>query len=127
MTRRFFILGTVFGFIGIAAGAFGAHLLRDNLDVELMNVFETAVRYQMYHVFALLLIAFARRRYDHRALFWSGWSFTVGILLFSGSLYALALTGIRWLGMITPVGGIAFLVGWLLFAWGLWRGRVSPV
>ncbi|MBM4169999.1 MAG: DUF423 domain-containing protein [Ignavibacteria bacterium] len=127
MTRRFFILGAIFGFIGVAAGAFGAHILRDYLDADRISLFETGVRYQMYHAFALLLIGFARRRYDHRALFWSGWCFAIGIVLFSGSLYALAVTGMRWLGMIAPAGGISFLMGWLLFAWGLWKGRVSPI
>lgn len=126
MTRRFFVLGAIFGFIGVTAGAFGVHMLRDTLEAELMNVFETAVLYQMYHVFALLLVAFARRRYDHRAFLWASWCFTIGIILFSGSLYVMALTGVRWLGIITPVGGTAFLVGWMLFAWGLWRGRISP-
>jgi len=126
MKRRFFILGALFGFLGVAAGAFGAHALRDHLDPDKLAVFETAVRYQMYHAFALLLTAFARRRYDHRALFSAGWFFTLGIVLFSGSLYALALSGAKWVGMITPLGGVAFLAGWVLLAWGLWKGRVSP-
>jgi len=113
MDRTFLFLGALFGFLGVAAGAFGAHGLRARLAPELLAVFETAVRYQMYHVFALLIVAAAIGHLgDVRMLTLSGWFFAGGIVLFSGSLYLLALTGARSLGAITPIGGLLFLIGW---------------
>ena len=101
----------------MAAGAFGAHGLRSRLSPEMLAVFETAVRYQMYHVFALLITAAVMARLgDARLLVIAGWSFITGMVLFSGSLYALALTGVSGLGAITPLGGLAFLVGWACLA-----------
>jgi uncharacterized membrane protein YgdD (TMEM256/DUF423 family) len=117
MANTFLLLGSIAGFLGIAAGAFGAHGLRGRLSPEMLAVFETAVRYQMYHVFALLFtVALIARIGDARWLTIAGWSFIVGIALFSGSLYALALSGISRLGAITPLGGLAFLVGWACLA-----------
>lgn len=111
------LIGAVAGFLGIAAGAFGAHGLRSRLSPDMLQVFETAVRYQMYHVVALLLTATVIGRLGGaRLLSLAGWSFVAGILLFSGSLYALALTGVSALGAITPLGGVAFLVGWACLA-----------
>ena len=101
--------GSAFALTGVAAGAFGAHGLKNVLDAEALGVFETAVRYQMYH--ALGLVVLAALPGDYR---WSGWLFVAGILIFSGSLYLLALTGTRWLGAITPIGGVCFLAGWAL-------------
>lgn len=118
---RFFLAGSVFAFIGVAAGAFGAHGLRDTLPADLLEVFETAARYQMYHSFALLVAAILISRWPSRAAVAAGWLFTVGILIFSGSLYLLALTGIRWLGAITPLGGVAFLAGWSSLGLAGWR------
>ena len=113
MDRNFLLIGALGGFLGVAFGAFGAHWLRSRLTPEMLAVFETAVRYQMYHVLALLLTAAAIGRIgDARLLLMAGWFFTAGIVLFSGSLYALALTGVTILGAITPLGGLAFLAGW---------------
>jgi uncharacterized membrane protein YgdD (TMEM256/DUF423 family) len=117
MANTFLLVGSLAGFLGVAAGAFGAHGLRSRLSPDMLAVFETAVRYQMYHVFALLITAVVIGRVgDARLLTIAGWSFIAGIVLFSGSLYALALTGISSLGAITPLGGLAFLVGWACLA-----------
>ena len=117
MDRTFFLLGAVLGFLGVAFGAFGAHGLKNRLSPELLAVFETGVRYQMYHVFALLIVAAAIGHIGSaRLLVISGWSFFSGILLFSGSLYALALTGVGMLGAVTPIGGVLFLIGWASLA-----------
>jgi uncharacterized membrane protein YgdD (TMEM256/DUF423 family) len=111
------LVGALAGFLGVAAGAFGAHGLRSRLSPEMLAVFETAVRYQMYHVFALLITAAVIGRMgDARLLSMAGWSFVAGIVLFSGSLFALTLTGITTLGAITPLGGVAFLIGWACLA-----------
>jgi uncharacterized membrane protein YgdD (TMEM256/DUF423 family) len=113
MANTFMLLGSLAGFIGVAAGAFGAHGLRSRLSPEMLAVFETAARYQMYHAFALLVTALVIGRVgDARLLSMAGWSFLTGIVLFSGSLYGLALTGLSWLGAVTPLGGLAFLLGW---------------
>jgi uncharacterized membrane protein YgdD (TMEM256/DUF423 family) len=114
--RVFFTLGAASGLIAVGAGAFGAHALRARLTPEYLAVFETAARYQMYHALALCISAWAVARWPGWAAHWAGWLFALGTVLFSGSLYALALSGARWLGAITPVGGAAFLAGWLLLA-----------
>lgn len=116
MARTFWILGCLFGFLGVAAGAFGAHALRARLPADLLAVFETGARYQMYHAFALLAVALAAARWPGGGWALPGWLFTAGIVVFSGSLYLLALTGTRWLGAITPLGGLCFLAGWVLTA-----------
>ena len=116
MDRLFFGLGSSSGLIAVAAGAFGAHALRARLSPEHLAVFETAARYQMYHAMGLLTAAWAVTRWPGPLLHWAGWLFVIGTMLFSGSLYALALTGMRWLGAITPVGGVALLAGWLCLA-----------
>lgn len=113
MDRLFFRLGAGSALLSVAAGAFGAHALRARLSAELLAVFETAARYQMYHALALLGVARAVSRWPGALPQWSGWLFVAGTVLFSGSLYALALSGVRWLGAITPLGGVAFLAGWL--------------
>ena len=112
MERFFFGLGAGSALIGVAAGAFGAHALRARLAPDLLAVFETGARYQMYHAFGLLAVAWAMTRWPGPLVQWAGWLFLAGTILFSGSLYALALSGIRWLGAITPLGGLAFLAGW---------------
>lgn len=124
MDRTFATLGALSGFIAVAAGAFGAHGLKSRLAPDMLAVFETGARYQLYHALALLAVAWAHGRWPAGAgaATWSGWLFVAGTLLFSGSLYALALTGARWMGAITPVGGLAFLLGWLLLAWAVSRG-----
>ncbi len=123
MTRLFFILGAIFGGLGVAAGAFGAHVLERRLPPELMHPFEVGARYQVYHAVALMAVAWACERWPSRAARAAGWLFVAGILVFSGSLYVLALTGLRWWGMVTPVGGLAQLAGWACLAWAAWRAR----
>jgi uncharacterized membrane protein YgdD (TMEM256/DUF423 family) len=116
MDRLFFSLGAGSALVSVVAGAFGAHALRDRLSPEYLAVFETAARYQMYHALGLLGVAWALSRWPSGLAQWAGWLFVMGTVLFSGSLYALALTGVRWLGAVTPLGGIAFMVGWLCLA-----------
>ncbi len=113
MDRLFFGLGTLSALVSVAAGAFGAHALRVRLTPEYLAVFETAARYQMYHALGLLAVAWAITRWPGALPVWAGWLFVAGTVLFSGSLYILALTGTRWWGAITPLGGVAFLAGWL--------------
>lgn len=114
MDRTFLLVGALAGFIGVAFGAFGAHGLRSRLSPEMLAVFETGVRYQMYHAFAVLIVALGAARFDGWLIRAAGWSFTAGIVLFSGSLYALALSGVTVLGAITPIGGVMLLIGWAL-------------
>lgn len=113
MDRTFLLIGSVLGFLGVAFGAFGAHAFRSRLSPDMLAVFETGVRYQMYHAFAVLIVAAGIGRIgDARLLVIAGWCFFAGVVLFSGSLYALTLTGIGTLGAITPIGGLLFLLGW---------------
>lgn len=113
MDRTFLFIGSVLGFLGVILGAFGAHALRSRLSPEMLAVFETGVRYQMYHTFAVLIVAAAiGHSGSARLLTLSGWLFFAGIVLFSGSLYALALSGVGTLGAITPLGGLLFIAGW---------------
>jgi uncharacterized membrane protein YgdD (TMEM256/DUF423 family) len=116
MQRTFLLAGAVAGFIAVAFGAFGAHGLRSRLSPDMLAVFETGVRYHMYHALALLLTAALAGRADSRAVVAAGWLFVAGIVLFSGSLYLLAVTGMTMLGAITPFGGVAFLAGWICLA-----------
>lgn len=109
------LLAGVNGLIGVAAGAFAAHALKTRLTPELLAIFQTGAQYQMYHALALLGVALLQRQTPPaRVVAGAGWAFLIGILLFSGSLYALALSGMRSLGAITPFGGVAFLLGWFL-------------
>jgi uncharacterized membrane protein YgdD (TMEM256/DUF423 family) len=118
MDRTFLFVGALLGFLGVMFGAFGAHALRSRLSPEMLTVFETGVRYQMYHAFAVLIVAAAIGHLGgSRLLVMSGWSFTAGVVLFSGSLYVLALSGVGILGAITPFGGLLFLFGWACLAW----------
>jgi uncharacterized membrane protein YgdD (TMEM256/DUF423 family) len=116
-------LGAAFAGLAVAAGAFGAHMLKSVLDATMLGVFETGVRYQMYHALALGLVACLGERHPRLRLQAVGWLFLIGILLFSGSLYALSLRGIRWVGALTPLGGAAFIIGWVLFAWAVAKNR----
>lgn len=116
----FLLLGALSAAISVAAGAFGAHALRARLEPSQLVTFETAARYQMYHALALLLVAALAERAGPRAET-AGWLFVAGTLFFSGSLYALVLTGTRWLGAITPIGGVCFIAGWVLLAWSAMR------
>ena len=106
----------MFALAAVTAGAFGAHYLGTRLTVERLGTYETAVRYQLYHAFALLASAWAADRLDGRLAAMAGWAFILGIVLFSGSLYLLIATGIGMLGAVTPLGGAAFLAGWALLA-----------
>ena len=121
MDRTFFLIGALSAFVGVAAGAFGAHGLKSRLSEDLLAVFETGVRYQMYHAFALVAAAWAASRWPGGLTTAAGWLFVAGTVVFSGSLYALSLTGQRWLGAITPLGGLAFLAGWLCLAAACWK------
>ncbi|MGE5849901.1 MAG: DUF423 domain-containing protein [Candidatus Methylomirabilota bacterium] len=123
MDRLFVVLGAVMAAIGVAAGAFGAHGLRERLAPEMLGVFEVGVRYHLIHALALLAVAWATTRWPGTGPIAAGWLFLGGILLFSGSLYGLSLSGVRGLGAITPFGGIAFIVGWLVLGWSVWQGR----
>ena len=116
MERRFLTLGALSGLIAVAAGAFGAHALRMRLSADLLAIFETGARYQMYHALALIASAWASTRWPGALTSAAGWCFVAGTALFSGSLYALALTGVRAWGAVTPLGGVAFLAGWLCLA-----------
>lgn len=122
MDRTFLALGAVLAGLAVAAGAFGAHGLRGRLTPELLEVFETAARYQMYHALGLLAVAWAAARWPSGTVVLAGWLMVAGIVVFSGSLYVLSLTGIRWLGAITPLGGVAFMAGWVALAVAAWRG-----
>jgi uncharacterized membrane protein YgdD (TMEM256/DUF423 family) len=117
MDRTFVLIGALAGFIGVALGAFGAHGLKSRVSPDMLAVFETGVRYQMYHAIALILLGALAPMLTGRLAAIAGWSFTVGILVFSGSLYALVLTDVRILGAITPIGGVAFLIGWACLAY----------
>ncbi len=116
MAKTWLVLGSISGFISVAAGAFGAHSLRPRLAPDLLEVFETAARYEMYHALALLAVGIIASRKPSRAADLAGLAFLAGTVLFSGSLYVLALTGARKLGAVTPFGGAALLLGWISLA-----------
>ncbi|MES9856521.1 MAG: DUF423 domain-containing protein [Sedimenticola sp.] len=116
MTRFFLLIGAVNGFLTVAFGAFGAHILRGNIEPRLYEAFQTGVEYQGVHALALLLIALLTEKIASPWVSRSGWLILSGITLFSGSLYLMALTGIETIGIITPIGGISFLLGWLALA-----------
>lgn len=121
MDRTFFVLGCLFAFLGVALGAFGAHALQGRFGPGLADVYETGVRYQFYHALALFAVAYAVSRWPGAAGPLAGWLFVAGIILFSGSLYLLSVTGVRVLGAITPLGGLCFLAGWLILGWTVLR------
>ena len=112
MDKTFLLVGSLAAFLGVALGAFGAHGLRGRLSPEMLAVFETGVRYHMYHALAVLLVGLIAARLDGWLIHAAGWAFTTGIVLFSGSLYLLAVTGTTMWGAVTPLGGVAFLLGW---------------
>ena len=117
---RLAALGAINALIAVAGGAFGAHALKDRLDARSLEIFETAARYQMYHALGMLAAAWLATRGLTLAAT-GGWIMQAGIVVFSGSLYALSLSGEKWLGAITPLGGLAMMVGWLLLAIAAWR------
>jgi uncharacterized membrane protein YgdD (TMEM256/DUF423 family) len=122
MSKTFLLMAAISGFLVVALGAFGAHGLKEKISSDLLAVYQTGVLYQMFHTLALLAVALLLTHSPQLgALRWSGWLFAAGILIFSGSLYLLALTGVRWLGAITPIGGVAFLGGWLSMIGAAWQ------
>jgi len=121
MDRFFFVAGSLFAFLAVTLGAFAAHGLKDRLPPDMFNIFEVGVRYHMYHALALLAVAWASSRWPENGTYLAGWAFIFGIVIFSGSLYLLSITGMRWLGAITPIGGVGFLAGWILLIWAVWR------
>jgi len=122
LSRLFIALGAINGLLSVAAGAFGAHALKARLPAELLAVFETGARYHMFHALGLVGVGLFLAARPSGLASASGWAMLAGIVLFSGSLYALALSGVRALGAITPLGGVAFLVGWTLLAVAAFRG-----
>ena len=117
MDRLFFALGALLGGLGVAAGAFGAHALRDQLAPERLAQYELAVRYQLYHAFALIAAAWAAQRWPDSPATLAGWLFVVGVVIFCGTVYALSFGSPRWFGAITPLGGISLIAGWALLFW----------
>ena len=114
--KLFLTLGSISGGLAVMIGAFGAHGLKDKLTEKMLANYMTGVEYHFYHTFALLAVGLLAMHFQPRLLSASGWSFTIGILIFSGSLYAMAMTGITRLGAITPIGGLLFIAGWVLLA-----------
>ncbi len=122
MTRIFLSLAAILGGLSVAAGAFASHALQEKISDRSLEIFETGARYQMYHALALLLVALLLSRTESPPpiLIATGWLFIIGIAIFSGSLYALSLTGVKYLGAIAPLGGVAFIVGWGALAFAAW-------
>lgn len=125
MLRGFLMLAAFFGFTGVALGAFAAHGLKNRLTPEYLTIFHTGVTYQLVHTLALFGVALLATQIQGRLITWAGVSFTVGIVLFSGSLYLLTMTGISKLGIVTPFGGLAFLVGWVCLGMAAWRLQLT--
>jgi uncharacterized membrane protein YgdD (TMEM256/DUF423 family) len=121
MGTTWFIAGALAAGLAVVLGAFGAHGLKGRVDAGLLAVFETGVRYHVYHALALLAVGLAAGRWSSPWIGAAGWLFLAGIIVFSGSLYLMTLTGARWLGAITPIGGVAFILGWACLALGVWR------
>jgi uncharacterized membrane protein YgdD (TMEM256/DUF423 family) len=111
-TMMWYRLGSIFMFTSVALGAFGAHALKNKISPAMQVVFETGVRYQVYHALGLFVVGWLSEAHPNLMVNGAGWAFVTGILLFSGSLYVLSLSGISWIGAITPIGGMAFLIGW---------------
>jgi len=121
MARHFFVFGALLAGLAVAAGAFGAHALQQRLSAERLSTYEIAVRYQFYHALALLVLAWAIERWPAAGLQLGGWLMLAGVLVFAGTLYALALGGPGWLGAVTPIGGASLIAGWLVTAWRAWH------
>ena len=121
MERTFAWIGAVLALLAVALGAFGAHGLKTRLTPEDLEIFETAVRYHMYHALALFAVAWTATRWPGGGTTVAGWAFVAGVLIFSGSLYALVFTGARWLGAVTPIGGVLLIVGWAALALHIFR------
>lgn len=121
MTRIFFVAASLSALVAVALGAFAAHMLKQKLSTEMFNIFEVGVRYHMYHALGLFVVAWACTQFPDANLEIAGYLFIAGTIIFSGSLYVMSLTEMRWLGAITPIGGVCFLAGWLVLAWKVWK------
>lgn len=124
--RVFFAVGSFLAATAVAAGAFGAHALKDRLAAELLAAFSTGAKYQMFHALALLAVAWAVTRWPEARLEFGGWMLAAGTVVFSGSLMLMAVTGVRWLGAITPIGGLLLIGGWAVLMWRTARHRPTP-
>jgi len=126
MNKTFLLLGSINAFLAVALGAFGAHGLRSKLSDEMLAIYQTGIQYHMFHAVGLMIVGLVFQWISNSSvMIWAGWSMAFGILIFSGSLYVLSISGLRWLGAITPVGGLGFLIGWLLFAYAVFKQSVS--
>ena len=123
MKVNWFAIGAIAAAIGVTLGAFGAHALKARVAEDLLSIFEVGVRYHMYHALALLAVGWAAGRWPGNWVNASGWLFVIGILIFSGSLYLMVLSGARWLGAITPIGGLCFILGWIALAMAAFRSN----
>ncbi len=123
-SRRFFFVASVSGMFSVVLGAFGAHSLKSSLSLEMVEAYKSAVQYQMFHSIALMISAWGTNRFPSKEFLLSCWFFLVGIILFSGSLYIMAFTDMR-VGIVTPVGGIMFIIGWYLLGRGFWSIKCS--
>jgi uncharacterized membrane protein YgdD (TMEM256/DUF423 family) len=119
MSKLFLVLGAASMALAVALGAFGAHGLKQKLSPEMLQVYKTGVEYHFYHALGLLVVGLLAKNIQSGYLLWSGWSMAIGTILFSFSLYLLSVTGVKWLGAITPLGGTAFIVAWVLLAIGV--------
>jgi uncharacterized membrane protein YgdD (TMEM256/DUF423 family) len=120
--KKFLLIGSIAALFAVAIGAFGAHALKKQLTADMLAVFHTGVQYHYYHALGLLAVGLiATQLPESSALKWSGWLMFIGIIIFSGSLYLLSITGIRWLGAITPIGGVAFIAAWMLLAFAIYK------
>lgn len=124
-TRAFFAIGSLLALLAVAAGAFAAHALEARIAPDRLETWQLGAKYQMYHALALLAVAWAATRWPGPATTAAGWLFVLGVLVFCGSLYALALGSPRWFGAITPIGGLSFMAGWAALAWAAWRGPTT--
>ncbi len=128
MHKGFLQLAAMLGALSVGMGAFGAHALKKMVSEEVVNIFETGVRYQFYHVFAIALVGILFSSFDNKWMLWAGYSFIIGIILFSGSLYLLTWfkgtdkTQLFWVGAFTPLGGVAFIAGWVCMFFGIYKG-----
>jgi len=129
MHKSYLVTAALLGAFTVALGAFGSHGLKEKVSGDVLNIFETAVKYQFYHVFALLAVGILFQSFNNTWMLWSGKLFIAGIVLFCGSLYALTYfkaignSSMNWLGAITPLGGLSFIAGWVLLAVGVWSSR----
>ena len=121
IAREWVIAGAVCAMVGVALGAFGAHGMSGWVAPDLLVIWETGARYQMYHAFGMFAVAIVAGQWPQSPASMAGWAFLAGVVLFSGSLYLMALTGIRLFGAITPLGGVAFIIGWATIGWSAWR------